>query len=119
MRKLLSKKAGAVFNSDSPNITFVVCKKSIEIVGKAKPGLYVILHLVRMSSDIGMLFANWEHFFSWMIGTQEQMALISKHCPKYHKVLMGKDEDGVAMMNIAHHGGDDRMNGLGMPIELE
>jgi len=118
MRKLLSKKAGAFFNSETQQITFVVKKENIEIVGKIKSGLYVVLYLVRTGNDKGMLFANWEHFFSWMTGAKEQMALISKHCPKCYNVLIGKDEDGVAMMNIARKGGDDTMSGMGMPIDL-
>lgn len=99
-------------------MTFVVGKRSIEIVGKAKPGLYIILHLVRTSNDAGMLFANWGRCFGWMTGAKEQQAMISRHCPKYYSILMGKGEDGVAVMNIGLPG-KEKVNGLGMPIELK
>jgi len=117
MRKLLSKKAGAFFNSETEHMTFVVRKDNIEIVGKIKSGLYVVLYLARTGDDKGMLFANWGRCFGWMIGSKAQLTMISKHCPKYYNILIGKDEDRVAVMNIGLPG-KEKVNGLGMPINL-
>lgn len=118
MRKLFSKRAGSVFNSESPNITFAVGKKNIEIVGKVKSGLYVIIYLVRTGNNTGMLFANWGQFFGCINGNQELMSLISKYCPTYHSVLIGNDKDSVSVMNIALHDSHEAETGLGMPMNL-
>lgn len=64
MRKFLSTKAGATFNTSSPDFTINVRKDEIELIIKAEKGCYAIINMLPVEKDHVLLFANWGDYFS-------------------------------------------------------
>lgn len=52
-------KAGATFNLECPDLTYVVRKDVVEIVFKVRPGIFIIINFARVNENHGMLFAGW------------------------------------------------------------
>lgn len=95
MKKLLTSKAGATFNLECPDLTYVVRKDVIEIVFKVRPGIFIIINFARVNENHGMLFAGWGNYWSRLTNEERQLPQVAKTCPVLYDLLMGKDKDGI------------------------
>lgn len=117
MRKLLSTKAGATFNEETPNLTFAVRKEGIEIIYKVKAGVYMIATLFRVNQGRGMLFANWGTYFGRVTNPQVQIPQVEKCCPVLYSIMTGEDKDGITEMDFGHSK-EDHTHGFGLEIDI-
>ena len=99
MRKFLSTKAGATFNTSSPNFTIAVRKDGIELVIKAKKGVYSIINMVYVGDDCLLLYADWGNYFSYLNNPDVQMPRIKKNCPTLYGCLT--TDEGICQMELS------------------
>ena len=118
MRKFLSSTAGATFYADTPNLTFCVRKDSIEVIGKLRPGVYAIAHLLRVTDEQGILFADWGTYFDRIKNPTVQLPQIKKCCPTLYTVMQGGDDSGVYETRIAHSDGS-KHRGFALPVTVD
>ena len=114
---MLSTKAGAAFSLDCPQFTFAVRKDVIEIIYKVKPGVYLVVNLVRVDATRGMLFVNWGRFWDRMTNEKLQMPKIGKCCPLLFELLTGDDKDGIGEMDLGLSA-EDADHGFGLEVVL-
>lgn len=114
MRKLLDTKAGATFHQELPHTTLCIRKDSVELIYKLKPAVYMIIHVLRISSNQVILHAEWGNYFDRLTNPDAQLAQIKRTCPVLYDVLSGQDEDGV---NLAYC--KSGCKGLSMVCEVD
>lgn len=114
MRKFLSAKAGATFNTSSPNFTVAVRKDEIELIIKADKGCYAIINMLPVKEGEVLFFANWGNYFTYLKNMAVQMPRIEKTCPALYKLLSG-DYKGVMEIDMNHLG----LTGMGFMVETQ
>lgn len=117
MRRMLTTRAGASFNMESPSFTYAVRKDVVEIIYKVKPGVYLVVNLARVDERRGMLFVNWGNFWSRMTNEKLQLPKIEKCCPVLYEILTGDDDEGINEMDFGVSA-EDADHGFGLEVAL-
>lgn len=69
-----------------------VKKDCIELIYKIKPGVFMIVNLLRTKGDEVLLFTNLGNYFKRLQNPQVQLPQIKRTCPKLYRILTGDDE---------------------------
>ena len=93
MRKFFDTKAGAVFNSSSPRITYSIRQNEIEIIFKFNKGFFCIINVLYTVGDKFLLAANWGKFFDVLQNPDVQMPKVEKNCPTLYAIMVGENKD--------------------------
>ncbi|MGN1220022.1 MAG: hypothetical protein ACI4TU_03690 [Candidatus Cryptobacteroides sp.] len=117
MKKLLTSRAGATFNLECPDFTYVIRKDVIEIVFKVKSGVFIVINFARVDSSRGMMFAGWGNYWNRLTNLEKQLPQVAKTCPVLYDLLTGKDKDGVVEMEFGSSP-QDFEHGFGLEVSL-
>ena len=118
MRKFLSSTVGATFHSDRPNHTFCVRKDSIELIGKLRPGVYAVIHLLRATDDKGLVFADWGTYFDRIKNPQVQLPQIKRCNPTLYEVLQVNEKSSIYQVTVGMSDGS-KHRGFALPVAMD